>query len=181
MKKSIWIFCVVSAVFSMGFFNLSQNTSIPILWINPVTSMVGENQTTDLVVQLDNISNVWGIAMELSFNPSVLEVMDADQDATGVQITPGNCPATDFLLQNDADNIAGTIQYTVTQLSSPPCDGGQVAIIRFKCIADDKTGNISFTTSVIGDYDGFEISHISQDADIQCLESFKVYLPAVMK
>ena len=111
-----------------------------------------------VVVQRADIADVYGILFTLDFDASILEVLD-DGGAPGVQIEPGDCPATDFVVTNSADNAAGTITYAVTQLMpTPPCDGGIVATVRFLALAEATTA-VDFIESVISNPDGFAIQH----------------------
>ena len=51
------------------------------------------------------------------FNPNVVEVVDADPTKAGVQVQDGSFLAHDFVVSRDADNVAGTVQYILTQLN----------------------------------------------------------------
>ena len=135
-----------------------------LMWFNPANSSTPIGSTTTLDLQLDNISNVFGAQVEMAFDPDVLEVV-------GGAITPGTCPQPDFVVTNTADNIAGTIEYTLTQLNpTPPCNGGIMASIDFLCKLEDADTLVSITSSLISDPDGTPIAHTTQNATISCVE-----------
>jgi hypothetical protein len=96
-----------------------------------------------------DVTNLFGIELELTFDPSIVEVV-------GAQLTPGSCPIPDFVVVNEAS--AGTIRYAATSLSpSPPCSpGGVVASITFEGLAAG-TSPVSFTSWLLADPDGIPI------------------------
>ena len=67
----------------------------PLLWLNPADVDIDLGGSENVVVQLDNITNVFGIQFSLGFDPTILEVVDADTGTGGVQISTGTCPLPD--------------------------------------------------------------------------------------
>ena len=61
--------------------------------------------------------------------------------APGVQVAPGDFLSADFVVQNRADNQAGTIDFAVTQLnpSKTKSGSGTLFTVYFQGIAADKT------------------------------------------
>jgi hypothetical protein len=91
-----------------------------------------------------DITGLYGIDVKVTFDPSVLQVVDADPGATGVQITPlSGFLKPDFVVKKIACNsasatdpdcaTAGRIWYAATQtLPSAPANGsGALAAIDF--------------------------------------------------
>jgi hypothetical protein len=102
------------------------------LAVQPPNATIDEGSPITVTLALSNITDTYGIDFELQFEPSVLEVLDADPGDAGVQIIPGNCPAPDFVILNEADNATGVIQFAVSQLNpTTPCNGGPIAKILF--------------------------------------------------
>jgi ELWxxDGT repeat protein len=103
------------------------------LWFEPpeATWPVGSDFTIDIMVA--EVSDLYGVELQLSFDPTIVEVVDVDPVTAGIQIQPGVCPMPDSVDVNSADNTTGTISYAVTSLSpSPPCNsGGVIASITF--------------------------------------------------
>jgi hypothetical protein len=141
----------------------------PLLWLNPADVDIDLGGSENVIVQLDNITNVYGAQFSLSFDPTVLEVVDADGGTPGVQISTGTCPAPDFVVTNTTDNTGGTVDYAATQLNpTPACDGGDVATVEFSCVATGETDVVTFTDSIISDPDGLPIAHTTQSTTIHC-------------
>lgn len=160
---------------------LTQTGTAPeaLLSLQPESATVAYANTTDLALQLDNATDVFGIDVALSFDPAVLAVVDANPTQTGIQIFSGTCPQPDSVLTNEANNEAGTISYIVTQLNpTPGCDGGNVATIQLQCIAVDATSLVTITASQIATSGGMKITHTTSNAEITCT-GYNLYIPVI--
>jgi hypothetical protein len=95
---------------------------------------VGTEMT--VTVFLSDVGNLYGAQLALSFDPAVLQVINDNGGLPGIQITPGDCPVTNFVMGNTADNGTGVIDYGVTQLNpTPPVSGNcAVASIHFETL-----------------------------------------------
>jgi PKD repeat protein len=101
---------------------------------------LGTGNERTLSVLAENIPPVYGVDVRLTFDPAILEVVDADETAPGVQSAHGGFidPSRSFILQNQADNENGTVDYALTLLHpAPPAAGyGEVVRITFRAKAD---------------------------------------------
>ena len=115
-------------------------------------------QVADVTAAIENVAGLYGAELRLSFNPDVLQVVDADEVISGTQITPGQFPYSDFVAKNEADNAAGTVWYAVTQLAprEPASGSGTMATVRFQAKAAG-TGNIRISFAQLAGPDGLEI------------------------
>ena len=172
-SKSNRIKVLLLVVMAMLLLSPIQNTTqvyagaTPLLWINPANTETGIGAEVDL--QLDNVADVYGLQVEVTFDSSILEVVDANPGAAGIQITPGVCPTPDFVVTNSADNSSGHINYAVTQLSpTPPCSGGTVATVQFTCLVEG-ISDVEIITSVVSDSNGNSIVHNTQNGTIECI------------
>lgn len=140
-----------------------------LLWLNPPNSSAALGTSATLALQLDGVTNVYGAEVGLAFDPAFLEVV-------GSVVTPGACPQPDFVVTNTADNGVGTIEYAVTQFNpTPPCAGGVVATIEFRCKAETGPSTaVSIVSSTVSDPDGIAIPHNTQDATVECAGGFAV-------
>ncbi len=86
------------------------------------------------------------VSLSMRFDPTYLEVVDQDPGELGVQIGihPDN-PLTLGPIENEADNVAGTIRYTVASFTDVSGDFN-VAIITF--LAKDTPTDIGIPTEV---------------------------------
>jgi hypothetical protein len=99
---------------------------------------VGKEVTVE--VRIENAPEIRGVDVHLTFDPALLEVVDADKDAAGVQVKPGKFldPDKSSFLQHQVDNEAGTIDYALVVLNpAPPAEGNGVLMkITFRGKAD---------------------------------------------
>ena len=98
----------------------------PTLLVENLNLRQGEEQTVQLSVE--NIPQVYGADIELTFDPQVLEVVDADASKDGIQLQSGDFinPEQEpgFFLQNQVDNENGVIDYALTLLNPAPAVEG---------------------------------------------------------
>jgi PKD repeat protein len=132
-----------------------------LLWLDPPFP---EFATGAIDLRLDDIANVYGVEVELSYDPAVISV-------PGGNLTPGACPQPDFLATNTAGS--GTIAYAATHLyPTPPCAGGVIATIDLACdpnLSVSTATDIVITSSLVTNPDGIPIPHSVQNATVTCL------------
>ena len=91
---------------------------------------VGTTQT--IAVVLEGATDVYGIDVRASFDPSLIEIVDADATKVGIQTTPGSFPQPDFVALNEVDSSAGSIRYVVTQINPTPPASGNGTVFSFQ-------------------------------------------------
>jgi len=144
-----------------------------LLWIDPPLATVPISGTVTVDIALVDINDLYGIQVELSFDETKVEVVDADPGSPGVQITPGSCPEPDFVVLNAADNTTGTIIYAATSLGpSPPCNGsGVIASVTFHGLEEVEESPLHFSDWLLSDTDGFAIPVSIQDGTVTVVPS----------
>ncbi len=177
-KRTSRIVFVVMFLLLATSYGSSGKALSALVWIKPPDIAIPANATTTVEIQMDNIADVYGAEYHLSFDPSVLAVVDKDSNKAGIQIAPGICPQPGFVAVNSADNTTGKIGYALTQLNpQQPCNGGLAASIEFKCLGTVKSSAIVFDSIIISDRNGIEIPADTQDGRIQC--GFNTFLPLI--
>jgi len=147
------------------------------------TEPVSPCSTFEIPVKLENVANLYGAEFHLSFDPGLLEVVDADSNPdNGIQIDlgpfltglswpenppegwEGNWPPYEtpyFIAVNSADNANGTVDFAFTLLNPTEplsvSDAQALAIIAFHCKAQG-SGQISFSAVKLVDSEGSPIS-----------------------
>ncbi len=120
--------------------------------VDPDGAQVQVDDIVDVNIVISNVSNLYSASFHLSFDPSILEVVDADGDHQGTQVFPGNFPGPwnqpGTVQTNLADNGAGTISYDFTLVdgATSVSGGGTLARIRFHAIGTGTTG-LTFTSA----------------------------------
>lgn len=126
--------------------------------IDPAWQRIGPGTTTELTIRIENAVRLYGAEVHLAFDPASLEVQDADPDADGIQLQPGDFPKPDFVVRNQADNVMGTIDYAISQMAPrEPIDGsGVLAKITVKTKGEGSSW-LAFTEAKLANPDGQQI------------------------
>src|SRR3990172_4702348 len=95
------------------------------------SAVVGEGLTAAVAVEVRDIADLYGYDIALAFDPAAVEVVDADPAAEGVQAQLGGFLDLGFVLRNEADNAAGTVEVALTQLnpSAPKQGSGTLFVV----------------------------------------------------
>jgi len=135
--------------------------------IDPQNSGVAVGATTTVSVRIENVEGLYGAEVHLTFNPALLEVVDADQGMSGIQVQPGPFLSPDFTGQNVVDQAAGKIDFAIAQM--PPHEAvngsGVFVTITFKGKAAGDSA-ISITNALLSDQSGNPISTGTRDGNV---------------
>lgn len=101
-------------ILAMLILGTSCAPSGPVIRVEPSVSSIQLNNTGHAPVRVENIADLVAYEVHLSFDASVLEV---------IELTEGGFIKPDFVVQNTFDNAAGTIDYAVAQINRPPANG----------------------------------------------------------
>ncbi len=139
----------------------------PAVRIVPAASTIVADQTVVLSVTVDAVTNLYAVEFVLEFDPTVVEVVDANTAVAGIQITPGGFLSPDTVVVNEANNALGTINFALSQSApSPPVSGsGTLATITFRGLATG-TSEVGFTSVTLTDNVGDPIAVSPQNAEI---------------
>ncbi|CCQ98436.1 hypothetical protein CULT_880009 [[Clostridium] ultunense Esp] len=112
-----------------------------------VPDRVARGSTFEAGIELSGIEDLYGASLELTFDPQVLQVVDAEENKDGVQIKAGDWLAGADIV-NQVDNEKGTIHFVVTKLGdvSGVTGEGTLAIIPFK-VEEGVSGSTILTPS----------------------------------
>jgi hypothetical protein len=135
---------------------------------DPVRLEVGAGQIGKLKIMLVNAKAVYGIDLQATFDPTVVEVVDADSKHKGIQMMSGVFLKPDFSVLNTADNKTGRLRYVVTQLNptSPASGKGIVLLISFRGKAPGTSSKLTFTSAVITNRRGVKQPVTTRGADL---------------
>lgn len=135
--------------------------------LTPASQAIGVGQSATVTLHAENVDSLYGYQVELSFDPAVLQVVDADPAKTGVQVSLGTFLQPDFVQQNNANNTTGRINVVISQLAptSPVTGSGDLLTITFQGKADG-IATIAFADLKLAKSDGTEIATTTQTAQI---------------
>ncbi|MBI5285103.1 MAG: hypothetical protein HY874_08430 [Chloroflexi bacterium] len=119
-----------------------------VIAMNPSNNSLAIDDTVAVTLDVSGGNNIHEIHLGISYNASVVQVLDADAGTGGVQILPGSFPGEDgvegSVLQNTVSG--GIINYQFALNNADEVAGsGTVATVTFKAIANGNA-NLSWTT-----------------------------------
>ena len=134
---------------------------------DPLSLEIEAGSTGAVGILVEDVTDLYGFEFEITFNPTLVEVVDADPARAGVQIQPGDFLSPDWLLENTVDNEDGTIRYALCQLNpSPPQSGdGVLATITWRGKVMG-TSPITFTYAALSAPGGVSIPASTQDGEV---------------
>jgi len=115
---------IICLLFVAGAPGASAQTAAATVRPDPAAVEVAAGTIQTIAVVLEDAVDVYGIDVRASFDPSRIEIVDADTSKAGVQVAPGAFPQPDFVALNEVDNGAGTLRYVITQVNPTPPAGG---------------------------------------------------------
>ncbi|HSH05824.1 MAG TPA: cohesin domain-containing protein [Anaerolineae bacterium] len=149
--------------------NIAHANTDLTLGFDPVVSTIPTigNNTVISVTLTNIITPVTGIEFDITFDPTKLQVVDADLSTSGTQIDVDNCLNNQTTLQNITDNTIGLIQYSaVTTMTGCTNITEVVANIEFSCLTENIITPLDITDSLIFDTD--VLTHTLQSSLVQC-------------
>ena len=143
----LWV-CILSALWLFPLCRpaLAQNQANIFIVPAPLSLYVG--QTASISVWIQNAANVFSYNLQMSFDPSKVQVLDADPSLPGVQVRKGNFlfpPQTQSTL-NIVDNTVGRINFNNSLLDPASSISGDGILLSFELQA------IGSGTSTLGFY-----------------------------
>jgi hypothetical protein len=120
-----------------------------------------------MLIVIEDVADLYGFEFEITYDPTLLEVVDADPAREGVQIRPGDFLSPDWELQNRVDNDRGRIAYALSQRNpSQPISGdGILVVIAWRAKATG-TSPIALIHVLLAAPAGVEIPASPQDGRI---------------
>jgi len=125
------------------------------MWLDPATLKLAPGGAGTLDVRVENIARLAGAEVHLTFDPVLLEVVDADPSMEGAQIVHGDFLSPDFVVQNTADAATGTIDYAIATMSLDEAVSGSgvLARIPFRALAEGET-QVTIRSVLLSDTQG---------------------------
>jgi len=113
----------------------------PRMWLDPETLDLAPGDVATVKIQVDDVVELAGVEVHLTFDPALLEVVDADPSSEGTQIAHGDFLSPDFVVQNAVGPSKGTVDYAIApmQLDKAASGSGVLARITFRALAEGET------------------------------------------
>ncbi|MCA9950328.1 MAG: hypothetical protein KDE48_11830 [Anaerolineales bacterium] len=133
--------------------------SVTVVRIMPVNAEMGVGETIQIAVEIANVSELYGADVTVNFDPTVLEVVDADPELEDIQVGFGTFLDPGFVLRNSADNATGVIRFAMTQLNPSEAKNGTgvFAVITFLARQENAETPINLSDAQLATRFGTEI------------------------
>jgi hypothetical protein len=145
---------------------------LPVVLVEPasLTVPICEAQTTT-AIKVTNVANLAAVQLELNYDPTVIQVIDADAARPGVQVRVDAAFSTGFIAQNEVDTTTGKVMFAATLLGGAKIDGdsGLIAIDW----TPQNTGTTALTLGnvILASTLGQAISHNLADGAIEVISN----------
>ena len=165
---------------AQNYTNLQSDALVSIL---PASLILSNGAMPELEIHVDSGRDIYGFTVELSFDPTVVQVRDADPQAEGIQIAPGDFLETlnQFVVINRVDNEAGIIELSMTQTypAESRSGGGVLGRIPLKVVGQGRS-DIRLTSIQLTDNERLESQVIIANHEHSIIRStFMSYLPII--
>ncbi|RLC97835.1 MAG: hypothetical protein DRI77_06410 [Chloroflexi bacterium] len=127
--------------------------------LTPETLALAPGDSGTLEIRVENVAQLAGAEVHLTFDPILLEIVDADTEVEGIQIAHGHFLSPDFVVQNIADPSAGTIDYAIVCMPvDKAADGsGVLARATFNTLIEGET-EVRIRSTILSDMQGQSIT-----------------------
>jgi len=144
----------------------------PTISVSPSFSTVSISETVTVDIRVDGVEGLYGAQVELSFDPELVEVVDAYDFLPGVQIEEGEFLIPDTTFRNLVDNNNGAIQYTVSLQGDKlgVSGGGVLARVTFHGLKAG-LGTVGFTRVILSDPQSGQLSVLPSDGMVMVRDS----------
>jgi len=171
MKKCKWIGVLLTLIALVVWVPVSASAQTgAAISFSPASATANVGDTVNVDIRVANATNMYGIEVHATFDPGRLQVLDEDLTQPGVQILAGSMfPKSDpsYVVQNTADNIAGTIDFAITLLApeSPINGSGTLATVRFSAQMAG-VAQLGWSSTLMATPNGAAIPHTRSNGQI---------------
>jgi len=135
------------------------------LKVLPATTTVAVGGTLEILVNVENVRNLYSVDIPLTFDAGILEVVDADTSKDGIQVAHGGLLSPDYVVENTV--TGGAISYVLSQIAPHTAVNGNGTLLKitFRGKANG-TSAIAVGDFMLADSNGVEITAAKQAGSI---------------
>jgi len=167
--RIFFVILILILIFGPADLNSTKaQTASTTITLDPSAAVIKEGETISVSIRIDDVMNLYGADVNLSFDPQVLSVIDAYESISGINLEHGDVlDPPYYIVFNFADNTTGNIRYVLTQLNptDPFSGSGVLAVIHFQA-KQAGYSDLIFDNSKLGDDNGKEIPATNIDGTI---------------
>ncbi len=122
--------------------------------------------STGVAIKVDNVENMAGVQFDVTYNPAVVQVVDADSTRDGVQISVDPVFSSGFIAQNTVDTVNGRIKFGAVLLGGSNIDGNTGLVeINFQPVAPGDSP-LTLENTILANSNTQAITHTLQNGNI---------------
>jgi len=148
--------------------------------VKPAAGTYRVGDTFEVEIWIQDAADLYGADVQLTFDPSNFEVIDANPGTTMVEITPrSDLLYPDLVVKKEADNSEGKVWYAAAQLNPrPPASGsGSICSFTLKVLSGGQA-DIDVEYSKLSDKNGIEIP--AEAFGSSYLLNWRFFLPLIL-
>lgn len=160
---------IISLLLSMYFTLTSFAQTQTLVRLDPSQTKLDSGDTNLIQVRIDNAEELFGYEIHLEFDPNLVQIVDNDQEASGVQVQHGDVFNVEesFLVTNEVDNQAGTIVYAITQLAPAEAISGDGILLSLEVKATSPgASELRLSSVILASTEGTSLPFESEDGRI---------------
>jgi hypothetical protein len=138
--------------------------------LDSAAASVALSEPSEVVIILDDVKDLYGVEVHLTFDPAIVQVEDLDPGFPGIQLTAGKAfsAGSSFVALNRANNDTGTIDFAVTLFKPAEPLQGNVEVASFSFIAvKPGSADIDFAQVLLADKDANPLAVVSEGVMIR--------------
>jgi len=131
--------------------------------VQPAETHLTCGESAEVKIEISEVENLFGVDLKVSYDPAVVEVVDANATTPGKQIQQGDLPDVSggqgLIQVNTVDEGNGTASYAAVRLNPAPAQSGTgtIAAINFKGKAAGTTA-VTLASVILADRNARAIS-----------------------
>ncbi len=150
----------------------------PIVKIEPQQVILSSCNAESVAVILKNVTGVAGVDLEVSYNPAVVQVVDADSSQAGVQVNVDNIFATSFVVKNKVITETGRIAFVATLIGQTIEGDNQIIFMDWEQQGAG-TGAVTLENVKLSDAEGQSVGFTLQNGAIEVISNCQVMVGKV--
>jgi len=120
-------------------------------------------------VNVENVEGMSAVQLVVTYDPAVVQVIDADDSREGVQVSVGDAFASGFIAQNEVDPAVGRISFAATLFGGDRIDGDANLLSIDWQPQDVGTSAITLEDIILVDAFGQELEFTPVDGTIEVI------------
>lgn len=159
--------CIPGLLFALLLPGGARAQGTAFVHFEPANGTVGVGETLAVAIRVEDVSNLYGVQVHLSFDPALVQVLDADPGMEGIQVDLGPFVSPDFVAVNEVNPSTGSIDfaYSAQPPAEPVSGSGVLATVQFQGLAPG-TSSLTFNQVLLADVNAEPIAATQENGQL---------------